>query len=1149
MVLTLFVLAVLIVILFVRVHGLKTELVEFQAEMTRVIGQLGDQLKAAVGDRPDDVEASRPDTGAAGYDADTGKPVIEPTRIPPPPEVPPASPVPPSTSDRLVSSTASMGKTAAFPEGGPGLSTPTPSPKSEGVSPPPIPPSPLVSGLSEWAMGPLASTWEYIAGIYHYYQERDKLPVFFLTAMGIIALSVGLGYFLQYSFTNYLSEVAKVFLGFAGAAGIIVVGARLIGRHEQYRDYGSGLIGLGLILNYICIYFLSTYYGIVSSALGFSLIIVNTLAAVILALRFETRVVSVVTLVGGAFTPFYLDSEAASPLFFMSYLWLLCAGSVYLARRIDWKTLGTLSFFVGWGLVEFTVGVLPDAAPWPATSLLVHLFVYLFLYQSLIERRTFRETLARDDVLILAGSMILFLYNHFDMLGSVAPAGLIYLLNAVPFLYLGLTSRVQASPSLRAVLLTVAMTLVGFAVPALFGKHLMGLFWGQEALFMVFLGFLFRLPVVRREGYVLFLVAVGQIAYTLPEIWESWSQTLWTGAYLNLWALPALCYVLKWLIGRYPDRADRHEVSLGTFATESLSYLLAAVYLLAGLYYVPDHLVYATIPLTFALLFWGYHRDLTFTKVLGFVLYTLVVMKCIFSTVIMIETWPPDSLWGLEYGNLVLVGGLLYSLKCFMQKYAHDEIGSSAPVPLTAAMSLWAVVLFYVTAFYFLPGPALILSPLPMFALIYWGSRRTLPFTHLLGYACYALIIIEIGQSMLSSHSGYFSDQTFYGKCAMIEALFILWFLKYFYERWIRATEGSRLETVDTVRELFYLLCPLVLLTPVRRHLPHLFPLALWGSTAICYGMFGLLKRNALRYELHVLIGIAVVWGSVNYLSVPDRGILAPGGLTLLAGVAFLLFLLLHKEGYTRGGSHNPQYRHLFRLTYYYSGWCLFLLCNFLLYDGHLGGLYALPLTGLFFMILVSLRSRIYALESDLPFMFRLTQGLTILSLLRISTAQIDSVPLGTGLPVFILLVAIGTLYYRLIATGDDFHPVPTVSQSGVLQHGTRWVFDIYLLHSIFLATYLASFHYLTGEWLGPMLTVALVFHAIFLLFQSIQPRYQLLNRSSVILFVTAGVKLFVHDLSGFSLIQKILVFIVIGTAMLVSAYYFQRIKIRLSNA
>lgn len=1187
-------LVILIIILFVRVQNQKSDLDGFQREAFEQIGDLTNQLKKAVLELADlrialkkaldngvsPAGQAEPDTTIPGCEQgeqtgirvgedtestsasrmetpsmiETPLKIPPATKVPPPDRIPPASPIPPSMSKTIKTP---VGRKTTRPAAGQQLPPEHKEPPSPPVSPVPKPPpnphpaGQFLNGLVEFFIGPFANLWGYVMKVYRYYKERDKLPVFFLTVMGIITLSVGFGYILQYSFANFLNETTKVLLGFATAICITIVGIRLIGTHEDYRDYGSGLIGLGIILNYICIYFISTYYGIASSAIGFVLIFANTLIAIGLALRFETRVVAVITLLGGALAPFYLDAEGTSPFFYMGYLWLLCAGSVYLSRRIDWKALATLSFFVGWALIEFSIGVLPGTQGWPAISAMVHLFTYLYLYQSMIDGRGFREILGKDDILLLAGSLALFLYSHFDLLGSTHKAGIVYLLNAIPFLYPGLTSRYPATPKMRVIILTISMTFVGFAVPALFSKHLMGLFWGQEALFMILLGFLFNLPVIRKEGYVLLLVAAGQIFYILPDIRRLWSETLWTGGYLNLWVLPALCALLKGLIDRYNAHADSYERRVGRFAAEALSCSIAGIYLITAFYYLPASLSYLTIPLAFGLLFRGYYRDLGFTKLLAFNLYALVALKLIISFATMVQMWPPDSLWMYRYRDLVLLGGLLYGLKRFLHRYAFSGTGSDMDSLQAEVLSLWAVCLFYVTTFYFLPDPALIISPLPMFALIYWGNRKALPFTHLLGYACYALILIQIIQSMQMTHSGYFSDQTLLGKCAMVEAFLALWLLQHFYERWVGTPGEKALEFAIDARTLFYLLCPLVYLSPIQRHLPDMFPLALWGSVAICYGMMGYLKLNALRYEFYILVAIAAFWSSLTYISGPNHDILSPEGMALLVGNVFLVFLLFHRKGHTEHGSRNPEYRPLFRLTYYYCGWCLFLLSTFLIYGGRLGTVVAFPLTGLYFLVLASLRSRAPALNSDIPLIFRLSQALSFLSLmvLGMRTAHVEDIPMGVCLPVFILIAIICCLFYRFIITSHDFYTVPTVTESGKLQHSISWVFDLHLTHLMFLLTYGIGLHYLTGEWLGPHLTVILVFHAIFLLFQTLKPRYLLLNRSSVLLFILAGGKLFFHDLADFSLIRKVLVFIVIGAAMLISAYFFQRIKIRLSDA
>lgn len=1141
-----------IVILFIKVLKLRADLNSLRDITSQLLHPLEKQPEEAMGDQSAPGKRSPPAREPSTPKPERAEPSISPVEqqphIPPPPKVPPASPVPAPPSPTVAPSVAPPLETRPFSPGGKKTIPPAARPRALDHPPTTGPVVDFSTGLFEAMIDPFAAIRDYAMNTYRLYKEKDKLQVFFLTIMGIITLAAGFGYILQYSFTNILNETVKVLLGFLAAIGIIIVGIRLIGRHEQYRDYGSGLIGLGLILNYICIYFTSTYYGIVSSTLALVLIFINALAAVALALKFETRVVAIVTLFGGAFTPFYLNTEATSPLFYMGYLWLLCAGSVYVSRRIAWKTLATLSFFIGWGLMEFSISVLPDTQGWPAISLLVHLFVYLFLYQSLIDRRGIRETLAKDDILLLAGSLALFLYNHFDLLGSIIPAGLIYLLNAVPFLILGLTSRFQVTPKLRAVILTIGMTLVGFAIPALFNKHLMGLFWGQEALLMVFLGFLFGLPVVRKEGYFLLLIAVGQIAYTLPDIWGSWSRTLWTGGYLNLWVLPLLCFMLKMLIGRYDNDADSYERSLRIVVTEALSFSIATIYLITGYFFLPAFLFHLTIPLAFILLFVGGRWVLPVTRGLGYVIFFCGACKLFESFITLIIHWRPAKLWTSGYVNLLVLAGQFAGMRLFLPRSDTNRIDSHIKQLSIESGSLWAVLIFYTTVFYFRPGPALIVSPLPMFILIYWGSRKALPFTHLLGYVCYALILVQIRQSVSVTHSGYYSDQILFGKIAMVEAFLILWFLQYFYDRWLDTAGKGVREFIGTVRQSFYLLCPLVLIMPIQRHLPAFVPPALWGAVAISFAMRERLKLDVLRYEFYILVACAVLWASLRYFTGMNHGLWSPNGLALLAGIVFLVFLMLFKKGYTAQAGHRSEYRSLFRSTYYYGGWCLFLLSAFAIYNGRYGPIYACPLTALYFIILASLRSRIYVLESDFPFIIRLTQVLILLSLLGVLAAHVDHVPVGIGLPVFVVLIAIGILLYRFITTGHDFYAVPTVAPSGKLQHPMPWVFDLHLFHSMVLMTYFAIFHYLTGQWLGPMVTVALVFHGISLVFQTIRPRYQLLNRLSIVLFAIAGLKLFAHDLADFSLIQKVMVFIVSGAAMLISAYYFQRIKIRLSN-
>ena len=63
------------------------------------------------------------------------------------------------------------------------------------------------------------------------------------------------------------------------------------------------------------------------------LIIANTAVASVFALKYETKIVSVLSFLGGAFAPFFLNTSGDQSIYY-AYLWLLIVGSNYVAYRI-----------------------------------------------------------------------------------------------------------------------------------------------------------------------------------------------------------------------------------------------------------------------------------------------------------------------------------------------------------------------------------------------------------------------------------------------------------------------------------------------------------------------------------------------------------------------------------------------------------------------------------------------------------------------------------------------------------------------------------------------------------------------------------------------------------------------------------------------
>ena len=155
----------------------------------------------------------------------------------------------------------------------------------------------LLSTLTIFS-APFHELYHRLIKLYYHYQKQGKAPVFLMTVAGLITLTVGFGYLLQYSFNTLFSDTLKALTGFVIGCGIIGAGILLSKKKTDFKDYGASVVALGVIFNYLTAYFVGPYYGLVGETSGLLLLLGVTLTSFTLAIVFETRVVSAITLVG-----------------------------------------------------------------------------------------------------------------------------------------------------------------------------------------------------------------------------------------------------------------------------------------------------------------------------------------------------------------------------------------------------------------------------------------------------------------------------------------------------------------------------------------------------------------------------------------------------------------------------------------------------------------------------------------------------------------------------------------------------------------------------------------------------------------------------------------------------------------------------------
>jgi len=519
-------------------------------------------------------------------------------------------------------------------------------------------------------LSPLNAGLELLFSVYTKYKAEKKLPIFFMTIAGIMAILFGAGFLMQLSFSKLgvYQGVVKIGSGFVFAIASILIGSRLSKKDGAYKEYAASLISLGVILNYLMIYFLTDLgnFPILSSAIfGFSLIFLNTLASIYFSLKYEAKIISVISLIGGASTPFFLDEFTDGNLYFL-YLWFLVVGTSYVAKKINWKSLNYVTFVIAFGTIEYMAfNYYPGLTTY---AIYFHLFAYTFFFLSLFDGLKLKDSLEKVDIIILSGNLSFFLYNLYTLYdNNLILLGVLYGVNALVFSILLALKWNVLNKSIRLVFVSIIAALIGFAIPSIFDQNLMGLFWSIEAVLLIILGFQFSFDLVRKEGYILLAISCAKLMLSSMLIANHWNETLWHIGFVNYFAL-GLIFVAIWIVGRkYKVQFVDLELTFYSFIQEIVPVWLASVFLMVGYHLVENWIFSLSIIPLFGFIYWKKRFETKLTDILGLGHLFLLVFGILSSIVV------TESIHFLDqklYAQLCLVEtmAVFWFLKFFYQK-------------------------------------------------------------------------------------------------------------------------------------------------------------------------------------------------------------------------------------------------------------------------------------------------------------------------------------------------------------------------------------------------------------------------------------------------------------------------------------------------
>lgn len=344
-------------------------------------------------------------------------------------------------------------------------------------------------------------------------QIEMKIGLNWLNKIGIILILFGVAAASKYTYSTWFNDYLK------GISFFILGALLLAGGEWSYRKiknvFATGLLGGGISVLYGAVFYSYFQLNIINMNVGILLSIMITLTAIVLSLRYHSKTICSLGLIGG-YLPlfsfiFAFGLEGNSFYAAMVYLLLLNASIVFISFWKRWSIVHYISFFLHVPSIFYLV----YHAPSETISILYTLLAFLmYLVVTLAYPFKYKIALLKMDVAFL-GLNTLFscfiLYFLFDKAGLNDYRGLLALAFSLVYVGLGqLIHKVMRNEKYTMILFySTSLTFAVLMIPFQFGVQWLALGWLIEGIILVIYGFKNRIKSMELAGWGIFLLCIG----------------------------------------------------------------------------------------------------------------------------------------------------------------------------------------------------------------------------------------------------------------------------------------------------------------------------------------------------------------------------------------------------------------------------------------------------------------------------------------------------------------------------------------------------------------------------------------------------------------------------------------------------------------
>ncbi|MDH4227095.1 MAG: DUF2339 domain-containing protein [Deltaproteobacteria bacterium] len=319
-----------------------------------------------------------------------------------------------------------------------------------------------------------------------------------LLIAGIVTMVFGIGFFLKYSFDQgWIGPAGRVALAYLWGAAFLALGNTLDKR--GYNTYGRCLVGGSIAVLYFATYAGFQIYHLFPQTAAFFLMLITTAFAALLALKYNTQWLAILTTIGGFFTPILLSTGVDNQNILMTYMLILNVGVLVMASVKNWRSLFVLAFvftyllYLGWYSEFYSAEKF-----WPSIIFLNLFFIiyavipYLHLYRTNSETDIDEISTYNTVLILFFNSLITGIFSFIMIKGRYSYEWMSVLTISYAALFTMLAAITMARrPKLKwpaAFLIAKAMLFIILTVPCLFSKHIITVLWAAQAAVLCWLG-------------------------------------------------------------------------------------------------------------------------------------------------------------------------------------------------------------------------------------------------------------------------------------------------------------------------------------------------------------------------------------------------------------------------------------------------------------------------------------------------------------------------------------------------------------------------------------------------------------------------------------------------------------------------------------